>query len=722
MPLGLRRSRRSQFKHIVHGLVPAATIAPRPAVPRTPPPRSPDPSPERPRSALAAAILMSTLTGRTFALPQPNYQSHSESDITEDGGIIEPYATITEFRSRPEWPDQQGKSCSLQSFKMSDSSQDEDEDVETYLSNDDSQHVKLSTQKKENNIGDAVYAVSHRNNKDTDPLVFRAYPKKDGATSEQRGFPDLEAGSLQMKGKHLQNLKDEKLSAGNVILEKPPPFPVDVAEFLSLRQQAQELVDENIDLKMIVYRLNAELSRYQTKFRDLSKEENRKIEGLPFTGPPPPWLLDRKYLSPLLLAYEDKMKEKDDLNILLEEEMKMFKLRVEEVIKENETLHQELNENSSLTSKEWHQLQTQARLVLEENKILMQQLEIQQAKAKKSNQQHIQKVSKLIKQQVLLENKVKSQEKTLAENKEQLDILRSKCENLKIQLDSQIEIKAHDTVVNELKSHLQKEKEKYNAESDNLIEKMAELHAQNKSLLLDKSKLEAENKVLGAELEKAEKLNRKSQKQINLLHQQVEEAIEKEEEAHYYLTNFVILANSLSQEHNNFMQLAQCLENEKQGFLFKIIKENIRIGKLEERLKMYKKKIAMKMGDANHRMTKQEEHFAEKIDQYQREMKHLQHLLQNKQEALEEVLQQKREVEDELEVVWESTAKENQRMKEFLYTNLEKTHTWKKASIFESGINQLSKEDLVEGYTISYCEVKSSSGIQMPEIPTLHAL
>ncbi|XP_074067580.1 centrosomal protein of 89 kDa isoform X3 [Macrotis lagotis] len=696
MPLGLRRSRRSQFKHIVHGLVPAATIAPRPAVPRTPPPRSPDPSPERPRSALAAAILMSTLTGRTFALPQPNYQSHSESDITEDGGIIEPYATITEFRSRPEWPDQQGKSCSLQSFKMSDSSQDEDEDVETYLSNDDSQHVKLSTQKKENNIGDAVYAVSHRNNKDTDPLVFRAYPKKDGATSEQRGFPDLEAGSLQMK--------------------------VDVAEFLSLRQQAQELVDENIDLKMIVYRLNAELSRYQTKFRDLSKEENRKIEGLPFTGPPPPWLLDRKYLSPLLLAYEDKMKEKDDLNILLEEEMKMFKLRVEEVIKENETLHQELNENSSLTSKEWHQLQTQARLVLEENKILMQQLEIQQAKAKKSNQQHIQKVSKLIKQQVLLENKVKSQEKTLAENKEQLDILRSKCENLKIQLDSQIEIKAHDTVVNELKSHLQKEKEKYNAESDNLIEKMAELHAQNKSLLLDKSKLEAENKVLGAELEKAEKLNRKSQKQINLLHQQVEEAIEKEEEAHYYLTNFVILANSLSQEHNNFMQLAQCLENEKQGFLFKIIKENIRIGKLEERLKMYKKKIAMKMGDANHRMTKQEEHFAEKIDQYQREMKHLQHLLQNKQEALEEVLQQKREVEDELEVVWESTAKENQRMKEFLYTNLEKTHTWKKASIFESGINQLSKEDLVEGYTISYCEVKSSSGIQMPEIPTLHAL
>lgn len=36
-------------KHIIHGLLPAASIAPKPAVPRSPPPRSPNPSPERPR-------------------------------------------------------------------------------------------------------------------------------------------------------------------------------------------------------------------------------------------------------------------------------------------------------------------------------------------------------------------------------------------------------------------------------------------------------------------------------------------------------------------------------------------------------------------------------------------------------------------------------------------------------------------------------------------------
>lgn len=41
-------------------------------------------------------------------------------------------------------------------------------------------------------------------------------------------------------------------------------------------------------------------------------------------------------------------------------------------------------------------------------------------------------------------------------------------------------------------------------------------------------------------------------------------------------------------------------------------------------------------------MTEQEEEFAGKASQYQREMKHLQRLLQDKQETLDEVLQQKR--------------------------------------------------------------------------------
>lgn len=52
-------------KHIIHGLLPAASIAPKPAVPRTPPPRSPNPSPERPRWVSGEQALRSPLCSAT---------------------------------------------------------------------------------------------------------------------------------------------------------------------------------------------------------------------------------------------------------------------------------------------------------------------------------------------------------------------------------------------------------------------------------------------------------------------------------------------------------------------------------------------------------------------------------------------------------------------------------------------------------------------------------
>ncbi|CAB1449374.1 unnamed protein product [Pleuronectes platessa] len=51
---------------------------------------------------------------------------------------------------------------------------------------------------------------------------------------------------------------------------------------------------------------------------------------------------------------------------------------------------------------------------------------------------------------------------------------------------------------------------------------------------------------------------------------------------------------------------------------------------------------------------------------HRREILHLQRLLSERQEAEERLLQSKREVEEELEVVWEAAIRENQQMKETL--------------------------------------------------------
>nr|XP_007994408.2 centrosomal protein of 89 kDa isoform X1 [Chlorocebus sabaeus] len=778
MLLGFRRGRRSQFKHIIHGLLPAASIAPKAAVPRTPPPRSPNPSPERPRSALAAAILATTLTGRTVAIPQPRRRSRSESDVSsvEQDSFIEPYATTSELRLRPNWQSEMGRRSSLPSFETL--GYGEEEDVETQLSSSCKELGDVSAQEDKGGHGDDLYAVPHRNQV---PLLHEVDSEDDENISDQDEFPGSPPTPqrIQQKdGKYsVLNLKDEKPP----LCEKPPPSPditgrarqryteitrekfealkeenmhlnntnqsltlklntvkqamkelqlklkgmekekrklkeaekassqeVAVPELLYLRKQAQELVDENDGLKMTVHRLNVELSRYQTKFRHLSKEESLNIEGLPSKGPIPPWLLDIKYLSPLLLAYEDIMKEKDELNATLKEEMRMFRMRVQEVVKENEELHQELNKSSAVTSEEWRQLQTQAKLVLEENKLLLEQLEIQQRKAKDSHQEHLQEVSKLTKQLMLLETKTQGQEKELVENREQLEILRAKCRELKTHSDGKIAMEVHKSIVNELKSQLQKEEEKERAEMEELMEKLTVLQAQKKSLLLEKNSLTEQNKALEAELERAQKINRKSQKKIEVLKKQVEKAMGNEMSAHEYLANLVGLAENITQERDSLMCLAKCLESEKDGVLNKVIKSNIRLGKLEEKVKGYKKQAALKLGDISHRLLEQQEDFAGKTAQYRQEMRHLHQVLKDKQEVLDQALQQNREMEGELEVIWESTFRENRRIRELLQDTLARTGVRDTPrALAAPSLNGVSQADLLNGCDVRSCDLKT---------------
>lgn len=68
-----------------------------------------------------------------------------------------------------------------------------------------------------------------------------------------------------------------------------------------------------------------------------------------------------------------------------------------------------------------------------------------------------------------------------------------------------------------------------------------------------------------------------------------------------------------------------------------------------------------------------------------------------------------RKVEGELEIVWESTSKENRRMKELLHKSLEKNNMWNTVRVYESYLDEISEKDLVCGYDFNYCDVKPSS-------------
>uniref|UniRef100_A0A8D3C8T9 Centrosomal protein 89 n=1 Tax=Scophthalmus maximus TaxID=52904 RepID=A0A8D3C8T9_SCOMX len=530
-----QRHRDKEFKHIAPGLIPAASIAPKPAVPRTPPPRRPDPSHERPRSALAAAILSSSLTGQTWALPPARPRSYSRVNnqspsylkrtsakhLTPGNHPLEnasvssqaQYDILTVLRDR--WSDDLAGRPHLPSPDHSDKElkergeevqDEEDREVEDEEDGDD--HIYQTLDRGEPcPVTEPVYAL---------PLK-----PKVGLVRKVLLLCDIYSRRTVLPGSQ--------------------------AELQGLRRHAQELVDENDALKLTVHRLNVELSHYQTHFRPLSKQESSKISGLPKIGSPPPWLLDMKYLSPLLLAYEDRMKEKDALLQTTEEDVKRLRVHVEEVIHENERLHNEIAKLGGVGQKDCHQIQKQAFLVLQENQVLIDQLEAQHVKAKANHSRHHSEVSKVSKQLMLLE---------------------------------------------------------------------------------------AENQRLQEDLEESRREAQKNTRQIQDLQARLKNAITWDEHCN--------IAGKLRGYHHSvdFIQyfFASGLQQEKHGFVNRILNGTVRFGKLQEDVKV----SSFIQTQASTRLAALEEAAEGRTASYQRQILHLQRLLRERQEAEERLLQSKR--------------------------------------------------------------------------------
>ncbi|KAM9366162.1 centrosomal protein of 89 kDa [Symphorus nematophorus] len=732
LKFSFRREKDKDFKHIAHGLIPAASIAPKPAVPRTPPPRSPDPSPERPRSALAAAILSSSLTGQTWAIPPTRPRSFSESGQSESF-ISEPNFS-TALYTRDRWSEDLASRPRLSSPEHSEGElEDEEEEVEN--EEDKEEHVYQSLDRREDcSITEPVYALplkpktgapqpnqmsggrvpspdfseetsvhspeaSCESSKKKAPVrkspgsqkevvpstppsqttdhpsqpnkaknpkhptqlspepskmysevqreVVRALPEKSTRRVDDQKLLEERLQRLEQEISHSQASSNLRSSAGSQ------------AELRNLRQHAQELVDENDALKLTVHRLNVELSRYQTCFRPLSKQESSRISGLPKTGSPPPWLLDMKYLSPLLLAYEDRMNEKDALLQTTEEQMKKLRFHVEEVIRENERLHDEILKIGGVSQKDCHQLQQQAFLVLQENQVLIDQLEAQHAKAKASHSRHHSEVSKVSKQLMLLEAEKQHLQEELDKSRGEVQKHMRDIQVLQARLKDAITWDEHCNVAGKLRRQLEQQESRNKSETDELLLRLSSLQEENRSLALDKANLTADLKRMEAELELTKQANRKAERRMSVLKRQKEECVLKEEKTRHYMGAVISVAEHISQERDQLLQMASVLQQEKQGFIKRILNGTVRFGKLQEEVKVYRRQ-------ASTRLAVLEQAAEGRTASYQREILHLQRLLRERQEAEERLLQSKREVEEELEVVWQAATRENQQMKETL--------------------------------------------------------
>merc|ERR1712224_359631 len=88
-------------------------------------------------------------------------------------------------------------------------------------------------------------------------------------------------------------------------------------------------------LKALIYRLNRELAQYQAKYQPPTGAKNKMF---PKDGPVPQWMVSSRHLSPLFLAYDEQLAEKNNVIAEYKEQLSALKARVHAIVQENHNL------------------------------------------------------------------------------------------------------------------------------------------------------------------------------------------------------------------------------------------------------------------------------------------------------------------------------------------------------------------------------------------------
>ncbi|KAK2187643.1 hypothetical protein NP493_159g04043 [Ridgeia piscesae] len=442
-----------------------------------------------------------------------------------------------------------------------------------------------------------------------------------------------------------------------------------------MKKKIQDYKNDNDTLRACVHKLNAELSRYQANFRQLTSSEMEELPGLPLKGPKPSWLLKTKYLAPLLVAYDDQLREKEEIVNNYQEELSHLRQSVEDVVKENERLHLRIEQTdisgpTSMT--EWRQLQEQCKLVLEENQLLMEQLDVHQSKTRDMHTAHVQEVAKLTQQLAVSCAGRKELE-------EEVDKLRRQCDDLKQQLDTaavdskcNVALSDHMMTVSQLKRSQEDDQMKRDTEISELSIKVKTLMADNKGLSQKVEQLRSEKKQLQASEKSLHKVIRKAQRKILTLEKDVEQAKCSEYTVDHYLTKVISAAKESQVEMETYVSaVLEQAENNK-ATLDCVLGDKTELVKRMHKNKVSKQKLSENLDKALHRVKEQEEEMNRQKQQFDLQLKHLRLLITEKDDMLDLLSGEKKQVECDLETMWQATSADNRRMKASVKKTIQK--------------------------------------------------
>ncbi|CAF0906497.1 unnamed protein product [Rotaria sordida] len=438
----------------------------------------------------------------------------------------------------------------------------------------------------------------------------------------------------------------------------------------------QELKKENHFLKDYVHRLSAASSEYQTMHppKTLRKEMNkdqRKMQGLPMKGPSPIWLLNQKFLAPLFVCYDEKLHENKEFIKKLQTQLNELHDQIKLITDENISLHERLARSTTSGKDDGHlsdieHIKRQAYLVLEENKILQEQLNLQTNRLTDVQKAQIQEVSNLTRRLLIVESEKTESDRILETIRIRNEDLKRKYDQLMMDNSHRIHVQEHVQEISEMKRLTDELSEKHAHEMQLLLRRVQDAEAAKKTLQLKLTDNRSDIERLKGEIKAMKRLNKKLDLRAQTSGKKLELQQLKEQRI---ATMFEKTNEELEQikiERDTYLTMAKTNEEKMNKTQARLTQDADKLMDLEERLENYKIKNKERVNETQEQTKKQYDNLKLRCLEHEQRIQQLVTLLNEKQVLVDELNSEKRNLQVDLETIWQATNADNMRLREQL--------------------------------------------------------
>ncbi|KAK0178693.1 hypothetical protein PV327_007561 [Microctonus hyperodae] len=460
--------------------------------------------------------------------------------------------------------------------------------------------------------------------------------------------------------------------------------------FLGYKKLSTENTQLNEDvslLKILIYRLNVELERYQDKLRG-SNQKHDDSTTVGDSGDGVDCNMERKRISeswgrvnvhalgPLLEAFEESIREKDELIKQFRRECDDFGGRCKEIVAENEELRKDIDSYKLQADKltlEMKVLVDDSAIIKEENDILIKQASIHKQKLHEIHSIYEKKVDSMSQDNNKLHENYTACRTELSNLQGKYEILSDAYDKMKKNSEKTMPVSVHSDAIDECKRLFEELKNQYFGEKKKLLsqlEKFEESNPENTKII---ATLTAEKDHLKQLTRNLEKNLKRTQHKLDSIKNvvgsiQISRDSFKRQLAKTtaYCEELVTEQEKLLSEKEKLLTLLQ--KREKENESIKYLGNTIaqRMSTLKNQLQDVQKGAQQQLETVEKHIKLQKIGVGQLKSDYHRELNRLKQLIKQKEDVIGKLQREKFATQDNLELVWKAATSDKKVIKDVL--------------------------------------------------------